>query len=50
MSDESPLLSVRGLRVSFPVFGGVLRRKVAEVRAVDGVSFDLRRGEVLSLV
>lgn len=50
MSDESPLLSVRDLRVSFPVFGGVLRRKVAEVRAVDGVSFDLRRGEVLGLV
>lgn len=49
-TDASPLLSVRDLQVSFPVFGGVLRHKVAEVRAVDGVSFDLRRGEVLGLV
>lgn len=45
-----PLLSVRDLSVSFPVFGGVLRHKVAEVRAVDGVSFDLHPGEVLGLV
>ncbi len=50
MSAAEPLLSVRDLRVSFPVFGGVLRHKVAEVRAVDGVSFDLHRGEVLGLV
>jgi len=44
------LLKVRDLSVYFPIYGGVLRRKVAEVKAVDGVSFDIFRGEVLGLV
>ena len=44
------LLKVRDLHVHFPIYGGVLRRKVAEVKAVDGVSFDVFRGEVLGLV
>ncbi len=51
MNDgRAPLLSVRDLRVAFPVTGGVLRRTIAEVRAVNGVSFDLHEGEVLGLV
>ena len=45
------LLEVRGLRKHFPVIEGILgRRAVAEVRAVDGVDFALRRGETLGLV
>src|SRR5262249_41565972 len=44
------LLEIKNLRVSFPVTGGVLARKVAEVRAVDGVSFELGDGETLGLV
>jgi len=44
------LLEVRDLHVHFPIYGGVLRRKVADVKAVDGVSFDVRKGEVLGLV
>lgn len=45
------LLSVTGLEVHFPVTEGVIRqRQVGAVRAVDGVSFDIRRGETFSLV
>ena len=43
------LLSVTGLRVEFPVGGGLLRRAAGVVRAVDGVSFSLARGEVLGV-
>jgi oligopeptide/dipeptide ABC transporter ATP-binding protein len=44
------LLEVTGLKVYFPVLRGLLLRKVADVKAVDGVSFSLKRGEVLGLV
>ncbi len=43
-------LEVRDLKMYFPVTAGLFRRKVAEVKAVDGVSFDVRRGETLGLV
>ena len=46
----TPLLSVRGLAKTFPVRAGALQRKVGEVRAVDGVDFDLFPGETLGLV
>ena len=46
-----PLLQVEGLTKSFPVrSGGLWRRDVAHVHAVDGVSLELRRGETLGLV
>jgi oligopeptide transport system ATP-binding protein len=44
------LLEVQDLKVRFPVTGGVLSRKIGEIRAVDGVSFTLERGETLGLV
>ncbi|MEO0601795.1 MAG: ATP-binding cassette domain-containing protein, partial [Myxococcota bacterium] len=44
------LLSIEGLRVTFPVYGGVLRTRINGVRAVDDVTFTVRRGEVLGLV
>jgi oligopeptide/dipeptide ABC transporter ATP-binding protein len=48
---SAPLLRVRGLCKHFPVMGrGLLRRQTGVIRAVDDVSFDLRRGETLGLV
>src|SRR5262250_28792 len=44
------LLDVQNLVVKFPVFGGVLLRRVGDVEAVKGISFQLRRGETLGLV
>jgi ABC-type glutathione transport system ATPase component len=49
-AETSPLLVVRDLHVHFPVRRGVLQRVVGEVRAVDGVSFELAPGESLGLV
>ncbi|MFA5633259.1 MAG: dipeptide ABC transporter ATP-binding protein [Porticoccaceae bacterium] len=45
-----PLLSIRDLTVHFPIHRGVMRRVVDHVRAVDGVSLDVRPGEVVALV
>lgn len=47
---KEPLLKVRGLKKYFPVYAGVLRHQVAEIKAVDGVGFDLHEGQVLGLV
>src|SRR5947209_4456364 len=49
-SSESPLLVVRDLRKYFPVRRGILARVVADVKAVDGVSFSIAPGETLGLV
>jgi peptide/nickel transport system ATP-binding protein/oligopeptide transport system ATP-binding protein len=45
-----PLVEVRDLVKHFPVRGGILQRTIAQVQAVDGVSFEVRRGETLGLV
>ncbi|WP_160121689.1 ABC transporter ATP-binding protein [Rhodovarius lipocyclicus] len=45
-----PLLTVSGLKKHFPIKGGVLGRTVAHVRAVDGISFSVRKGETLGIV
>jgi len=44
------LLEVKDLRVWFPVFGGLLRRRVGEIKAVDGVSFTVESGQTVGLV
>ena len=49
-TEPGPLVEVRDLRMHFPVRRGLFQRKVAELKAVDGVSFQLRKGETLGLV
>ncbi len=48
-ADET-LMQVDDLKVHFPVTEGLLNRQVGSIKAVDGVSFSLRRGETFSLV
>jgi peptide/nickel transport system ATP-binding protein len=48
--SATPLLRVTGLRKFFPVRGGLFGRKVADVQAVDGISFEVARGETLGIV
>ena len=52
MSSEasSVLLKVEGLTKHFPITKGVFRRQVGAVKAVDGISFDIFKGETLGLV
>jgi len=45
-----PLLALRGLTKHFPIKGGLFGNTVATVRAVDGVSFDVMKGETLGIV
>jgi len=48
--SDDVIVSVRDLKKHFPIMKGVFRRQVGAVRAVDGISFDIRRGETLGLV
>jgi oligopeptide transport system ATP-binding protein len=47
---ETPLISAHNIKTWFPVTGGLLKRTVGHVRAVDGVSLDVHPGEVVSVV
>src|SRR5512146_3320612 len=49
MQTSNTLVQLRGVKVHFPI-RGALGNTVAEVRAVDGVDLDIRRGETLGLV
>jgi oligopeptide transport system ATP-binding protein len=44
------LVEAENLKVYFPIYAGILQRKVGDVRAVDDVTFEIRRGETLGLV
>ncbi|MBI5959844.1 MAG: ATP-binding cassette domain-containing protein [Chloroflexi bacterium] len=51
MNDKNNIiLEVKNLKLHFPIYKGIIQRRVGQVRAVDGVSFSLRDGEVLGLV
>ena len=49
-NTNETLLHVDDLQMHFPIYRGVFQRQVGAVRAVDGVSFDVKRGETLGLV
>ncbi len=49
-NEVDNLIEVEDLTKYFPVRGGVLQRTIAQVKAVEGVSFNVRRGETLGLV
>ena len=49
-ANNDVLLHVEDLVMHFPIYRGVIQRQVGAVRAVDGVSFDIKRGETLGLV
>ena len=50
MPDQDALIKVNDLVMHFPILAGVLQRQVGVVRAVDGISFDIQRGETFGLV
>jgi oligopeptide transport system ATP-binding protein len=49
-TNHEVLLRVEDLFVHFPIYRGFIRKQVGAVRAVDGISFDIKRGETLGLV
>jgi oligopeptide transport system ATP-binding protein len=50
VGEGHTLLQVRGLKKHFPIHGGLLKRQIGTVYAVDGVDFDVNSGETFSLV
>ncbi|MFB6152814.1 MAG: ABC transporter ATP-binding protein, partial [Halodesulfurarchaeum sp.] len=50
MDESTPILDVSDLKTHFPVTEGFLKREQGRIRAVDGISFSLRQGEILGLV
>jgi len=51
MTQNGALIQVRNLKMHFPITRGLLfQRKVGAIKAVDGISFDIKRGETLGLV
>ena len=49
--EQDTLIKIQNLQVHFPIFKGILiQKKVGAIKAVDGLTFDIKRGETLSLV
>jgi oligopeptide transport system ATP-binding protein len=49
-AGPAPLVQVRDLKMHFPIYAGIFRRHVGDVKAVDGVSFQILPGQTLGLV
>jgi oligopeptide transport system ATP-binding protein len=49
-SDKVPLLEVKGLKMYYPVPGGIIPHAVAKIHAVDGLDLNIYEGEILGLV
>src|SRR5215467_4525666 len=50
MTDSDALIELQGVKVHFPIRGGLMNRAVAAVKAVDGVDLSIKVGETLGLV
>lgn len=50
MAETDKILKVEDLKVYFPVYKGLMRKKIADVKAVDGITFDIYKGETFGLV
>ncbi len=50
MTEADKILKVEDLKVYFPVYKGLMRRKIADLKAVDGITFDIYKGETFGLV
>ncbi len=50
MSNGDHLIDIENLKMYFPVTAGILQKKIADIKAVDGISFYIKRGETLGLV
>ena len=50
LQKGKPLLKVEDLKISYPIYGGLLKNLTGELKAVNGVSFEIRTGEILGIV
>ena len=50
MANSKSILKIKNLSVDFPIFGGLLQRKVDAIHAVKNVTMDLFKGETLGIV
>jgi oligopeptide transport system ATP-binding protein len=50
VNEDNVLLKIVDLKMHLPIRRGIIRREVGSIKAVDGISFDIRRGETMGLV